>query len=354
VTENGSDTKRILLADDEPLIRVLTRKTLAGQDFSILEATDGEEALRMAREHHPDLIVLDVRMPGMSGIEVCRTLRQEAATRTTPIILLAGDPGALDQADGVLAGANHFFTKPFSPLELIRKIKEFLQPGTEPPNPEVPKLPPVAAKPPAPVPDVSPRSDPIRPDVHRSEVTQSDPNLADKDRELLLLYATDLSAVYREEQRKREELNVALETVRDLEKMKDIFVSLVSHELRTPLSIIKGYVSLMDQILTTVSQGGELQRFTMSIQRAADRLEELIKELLDFSKMKHGMVPMEKQEVHLPTLVAHLVQELSPYAASKDIHQGRSGAVTRSLHARGQERRGLYHARWIRIYRFRR
>ncbi|HEY4003283.1 MAG TPA: HD domain-containing phosphohydrolase [Candidatus Xenobia bacterium] len=290
---DASDVKRILLADDEPLIRHLARKTLAVLNFQILEASNGNEALTLAREQHPDLIVLDVRMPGKSGIEVCRTLRQESATRSTPIILLAGDPGIEELADGDLAGANHFFTKPFSPLELIQKVREFLDNKKELPT---------------------------APSSHRS-VTRpmQSSDLQQKDREQLLLYAADLSTVYAEEQQKREELRQALEKLREMEKMKDIFVSLVSHELRTPLSIIKGYVSLMDQILATVSQGGELQRFTQSIQRAANRLEDLIKELLDFSKMKHGIVPMEKKAVELPSLVKVVMEELVATAAAKDI-----------------------------------
>lgn len=300
MSDQRTDTKWILLADDEPLIRHLARKTLAGQDYHILEASNGQEALLLARQHHPDLIVLDVRMPGKSGIEVCRTLRQEAATKQTPIILLAGDPGADDLMDGHLAGANHFFTKPFSPLDLINKIREFLDPTQAPVEPVE------------------------RSESHRSQPTLgrymvSDTELEHKDREQLLLYAADLSTVYQEEQRKREELNAAIGKLQEMEKMKDIFVSLVSHELRTPLSIIKGYVSLMDQILATAAQGGELQRFTQSIQRAANRLEDLIKELLDFSKMKHGMVPMEKKECNLASLVSMLVQELASYASAKEI-----------------------------------
>ncbi|MHB2016149.1 MAG: HD domain-containing phosphohydrolase [Candidatus Xenobia bacterium] len=294
-------TKTILLADDEPLIRHLTRKTLAGQNLQILEAENGFEALLLARQHHPDLIVLDIRMPGKSGIEVCRTLRQEAATRATPIILLAGDVGMEDMEAGVQAGANHFFTKPFSPLELISKIQEFLSRDSPPPPLSHGSM-------------VSESEHAL--DGHRA---QSEEELGQMRVDQLLLYAADLSKVYREEQQKREELKDAYERLREMEKMKDIFISLVSHELRTPLSIIKGYLSLMDQMLTATEGMAEMQKFTGSIQRAASRLEDLIKELLDFSKMKHGVVPVERKDIDLPSLLGAVLQEMAGAVAARDL-----------------------------------
>src|SRR5262249_11815864 len=121
-------------------------------------------------------------------------------------------------------------------------------------------------------------------------------------------------------QHKRDELKETYEKLREMEKMKDIFISLVSHELRTPLSIIKGYVSLMDQILAATSDGtSELSRFTTSIQRAANRLEDLIKELLDCTSVKHGMGPMEKKAVPLPTVMDGLLRDFATMATGKDL-----------------------------------
>ncbi len=119
--------KTLLIADDEEGVRALVRMTLEGGEYDIVEAANGEEALALARERRPDLMLLDVMMPGLSGVEVCTELKDDPATRDMPIVILTVKAEESDRQEGLTAGADDYFTKPFSPLSLIRKVDEVLE-----------------------------------------------------------------------------------------------------------------------------------------------------------------------------------------------------------------------------------
>lgn len=114
--------KTILLADDEAYLRLLVHTTLNDPAYRILEATDGNQALAIARAEHPDLLVLDWMMPGLSGIAVAQTLRQDPATADIPIIMLTAKGQDLDRAAEHVLGLQAYLVKPFSPLELLEKV----------------------------------------------------------------------------------------------------------------------------------------------------------------------------------------------------------------------------------------
>jgi CheY-like chemotaxis protein len=116
--------KRLLIADDEDGVRSLVRMTLEADGFEILEARDGQEALAVAREQGPDLMFLDVMMPGESGIEVCRALKADPRTAGITIVMLTAQAQDRDREDGFAAGADDYFTKPFSPVNLLSKVEE--------------------------------------------------------------------------------------------------------------------------------------------------------------------------------------------------------------------------------------
>jgi CheY-like chemotaxis protein len=119
----------VLLCDDEEVLRQLVRATLANDDYSIVEAADGDQSLELARSHRPDLIVLDMMMPGRSGLEVLRELRADPETSATPVIMLTARARESDRDEAVSAGADHYLAKPFSPLELISVVQELLDNG---------------------------------------------------------------------------------------------------------------------------------------------------------------------------------------------------------------------------------
>ncbi len=123
----GLGKRRILLIDDDPLIRQLVARTLTDEQFEVIEATSGLEGIASATANPPDLILLDVMMPGMDGYEVCNRLRQQSATINVPIIFLT----ALDQMDskvlGLRTGADDYITKPFDMRELKTRVEVHLR-----------------------------------------------------------------------------------------------------------------------------------------------------------------------------------------------------------------------------------
>ncbi|HLL04548.1 MAG TPA: response regulator [Myxococcaceae bacterium] len=121
-----SSQKKILLVDDSPTVLLMERLLLQDGPYALLSALGGQEAVQLALAERPDLILMDVVMPGMDGFEVCRRLRAEEATRTTPIILVTTRGGAEHVERGYESGCSDYVTKPFDGNELRAKIESFL------------------------------------------------------------------------------------------------------------------------------------------------------------------------------------------------------------------------------------
>ena len=124
----------ILVVEDENALVTLLRYNLEREGFQVIEAGDGEEALLLAREQRPDLILLDWMLPLLSGIEVCRQLRRLPETRSVPIIMLTARGEEGDKLRGLDSGADDYVTKPFSPSELIARVRAVIRrarPATE-------------------------------------------------------------------------------------------------------------------------------------------------------------------------------------------------------------------------------
>ena len=121
--------KKLLIADDELGIRRLVRMTLESDQYEIIEAADAQEALGMARAHRPELVLLDVMMPKGTGFDVCRALKEDPATKDITVVMLTARSQKSDVAEGEVAGADDYFTKPFSPVNLVRKVDQILENG---------------------------------------------------------------------------------------------------------------------------------------------------------------------------------------------------------------------------------
>ncbi len=113
---------RILVADDTDSIRALYRKLLASDGHEVIDVCDGEAALAAVQTHHPDVILLDVTMPRVNGLEVCRRLKSDPATRLTPVVLVTGLSDLQHRIQGIEAGADEFLSKPVHPLELRARV----------------------------------------------------------------------------------------------------------------------------------------------------------------------------------------------------------------------------------------
>ena len=118
---------KILIVEDEGNIRQLVRYNIEKEGFQVMEAADGLQGLRTAQREKPDLVLLDLMLPGMDGLEVCRTLKGTPATSALPIIMLTAKAEEVDKIIGLELGADDYMTKPFSPRELTARIKAVLR-----------------------------------------------------------------------------------------------------------------------------------------------------------------------------------------------------------------------------------
>ena len=120
-------TKTILVVDDEPGIVTIARDYLDRAGFRVITAGNGTDAVRLARSERPSLLVLDLMLPGMDGLDVTRALRGDPATRTLPIIMLTARVDEADRLIGLELGADDYISKPFSPRELVARVRAVLR-----------------------------------------------------------------------------------------------------------------------------------------------------------------------------------------------------------------------------------
>jgi two-component system alkaline phosphatase synthesis response regulator PhoP len=121
-----SEQKSVLIADNERVLRSLIRATLRKTDVRVLEATSGTEALAVARQEHPHVLLLDVGLPGLDGYAVCRALKKDPQTADIRVVMLTARAQRADRERGAEAGADSYITKPFSTDELREQVQRLL------------------------------------------------------------------------------------------------------------------------------------------------------------------------------------------------------------------------------------
>ena len=119
-------SKTVLICDDEAVLRALVRDTLESELYTIVEARNGDECLELASSVRPDLVVLDMMMPGRSGLEVLSAIRADAALTEIPVVMLTARAQAQDRQAALAVGADHYLPKPFSPLKLLTVVEQLL------------------------------------------------------------------------------------------------------------------------------------------------------------------------------------------------------------------------------------
>ncbi|MET0690888.1 MAG: response regulator transcription factor [Candidatus Binatia bacterium] len=119
--------QKILIVEDEPDIRKLVNYNLAQERFKVLEAEDGEQGLKIVERDKPDLVILDLMLPGLSGMELCKILRERSETERLPVLMLTAKAGEADRVVGLEMGADDYLTKPFSPRELVARVRAILR-----------------------------------------------------------------------------------------------------------------------------------------------------------------------------------------------------------------------------------
>src|SRR5579859_536358 len=118
--------RTVVIADDESSLRLLVHATIESDEYNVVEAQDGDIAWDLIQQLKPSLVLLDVHMPGLSGLEILRLIRATPNLKATRVILLTSKAQASDFEAGWLAGADFYLTKPFSPLELLTRVEEAL------------------------------------------------------------------------------------------------------------------------------------------------------------------------------------------------------------------------------------
>jgi signal transduction histidine kinase len=275
--------KKILLADDEANLRMLARITLDDPAYRILEAEDGLVALTLARSEQPDLLVLDWMMPGLTGIEVARLLRQDPTTAHIPVIMLTAKGQEADRAQGRDIGVHAHLVKPFSPLELLQKIQEIWKPQSDLESQQPPTFPPFTI--PEPTVEV------------QQQLNMSSSQLA--------LYVRDLRRSADAERRKAQELAGANARLQILDRLKTDFLAFISHELRTPLNTI----SAVDIFDPQADPKDQLEVIAI-IRRGYERLYQFTEKGLDYFNWLAASKADLMATTDLAQIVSHAISQI--------------------------------------------
>lgn len=248
---------RVLHIEDDPANRLLVRKILTGAGFEVVDAADGLEGVRMARAHHPDLVLVDLNIPGLDGYEVTLRIRGDAALREVPIVAITAEG---DRSTSLAVGCDGFVQKPINARTFASTLRRFLRGGKEVVSPD-------------------------KADAH--------------------LRAQSQRIVARLEA-KVDELSQANASLREAEKARTTFYRNVSHELATPMTPIVGYSKLLvDEEL------GPLNPAQRKAMRAMDdcvhRLRALIDNLLDVTGLEAGTMRFVHRDYDLRQVVDRVI-----------------------------------------------
>lgn len=119
--------RTVIIADNEPSLRLLVHTTIGTDDYNVVEACNGDEAWSLIQEHRPSLVILDVRMPGRTGLDILHAIKSDPNLTGTRVILLTASAQESDVRAGLVAGADSYLTKPFSPVDLLSRLDEALE-----------------------------------------------------------------------------------------------------------------------------------------------------------------------------------------------------------------------------------
>jgi signal transduction histidine kinase len=280
--DNGYDPARILIVDDEHHNRELLKIMLAPEGFVLMSASSGEEALDMVAEQAPDLILLDVMMPGIDGYEVCSRIKDNLATKNIPIIMVSALADRDARMHGLNAGAEEFLTKPVNRAELsvrVRNLSRLKAYG----------------------------------EYYDSYSKQLEGEMVSQTSELA--ERTSQAAVLTE----HAALLEAAELIRKEQmRFKDEFLSHVSHELRSPLTAIKQFTTILAGGLAGElnAEQAEYQRIVL---KNVEQLQSMIDDLLEVTRLETGKLTVAPESVCVADALADTLNTLQETARDKGV-----------------------------------
>jgi DNA-binding response OmpR family regulator/anti-sigma regulatory factor (Ser/Thr protein kinase) len=256
--------QKVLVVEDDPDIMRGYARILSSEGYEIVQATTGGEGLHRAREVRPDLVLLDVMLPDADGVDICRTLKAEEATRDAFVVMLSGLRTAAEhQSEAITAGADGYLAKPIEPLALKAHVHAFLR-------------------------------------IRQNE--------------------EDLRASERRYREQAEELREANRRLEEYNRLKAEFVANMSHELRTPLTAIIGFAQLAQ---LRGGRHGEMPKRQADaferILRNGQHLLALINDVLDVSKIEAGRMKIHREHIDLVEVVQDAFAELQSLAERKGL-----------------------------------
>ena len=314
--------RRILIVEDSPTQAEAVRSLLDDAGYVVFVARSGSDALHALREQVVDLVISDVIMPGMSGFDLCRALRNDASLADIPFIILTSLAAPLDVMRGLECGADNYVTKPYEPEILLRRIARTLISGS------------------------ARHRDPSRDAINVTflgatfKVGSTREQILDvlissfedvvRGSAALRLAEAEREALYEKERQARLESELARQRAEEANKAKSEFLAMMSHDLRTPLNAIGGYSELLALGVrgpVNEEQLADLER----IRRNQRHLLNLVNDVLSFARLETGEIPLNVVPLNLSQAVRPL--------ASRDRAAGREARDCLFVRAVSRRRR---------------
>ncbi|MFW6068834.1 MAG: hybrid sensor histidine kinase/response regulator, partial [Chloroflexota bacterium] len=270
-----SEKTRVLYIEDDAASQRLVQRVLENHDYEVLTAGEGLSGVNLAREQKPDLILMDINLPGMNGREITTRLRSISNFAGTPIVALTANTSPGHRERALAAGCDGFLTKPIDVLSFPGEVASFLK-------------------------------------GYREKLDQEEhlTHLEFHAQELV----TNLEAKVRE-------LEVANQRLRDLDHAKSNFMAVVSHELRTPLTLLEGYTHLLFERARESDEAlpPDLVPLIDGLHKGVDRIAQVINEVINVSRITSGTLQLSLGPVRIEQLFERLEREIGDDAGEREI-----------------------------------